>query len=130
MSSASIMRRRGSSTTGTLFFTGEDGVTRVAVMIEHWPVEHPGAPATVGVRGKSAGSFYLLKMGGDGQKTFVQVDVIDDPGGMIPSWIVNAARADWPATILNGIRRQVRERYVESHALPQVENGPWLDWPE
>ncbi|MCO4746910.1 MAG: hypothetical protein KC912_19085 [Proteobacteria bacterium] len=81
-------------------------------------VEHPDAPETVGVRAELLNSRYLLTPVEDGNKTRVEVEIITDPKGMMPSWLVNVIQKSWPVDTLNALRGELSKPYAGVHPLP------------
>ena len=80
-------------------------------------IEHPDAPETIGVRAKLVNSRYRLTPLDDG-RTRVEVEIVTDPRGSMPAWIVNLVQRTWPRDTLTGIRDQLDQPWVEEHALP------------
>lgn len=80
-------------------------------------VEHPDAPETVGVRATLVNSQYVLTPVSD-DKTRVEVEIMTDPQGRMPAWLVNMIQRSWPLDTLNGVRRQLDKPYTLAHALP------------
>lgn len=80
-------------------------------------VEHPDAPETVGVRANLVNSQYLLTPLPNGD-TQVVVEILTDPMGSMPAWIVNLIQRTWPRDTLNGIRAQLGKAWVTEHPLP------------
>jgi hypothetical protein len=62
-------------------------------------VEHPKAPKTVGVRAVIMHSMYKLVPLPNGH-TEVSVEILTDPKGEIPPWLVNLIQRGWPANTL------------------------------
>lgn len=88
---------------------------KVKVIIKS--IDDPLAPETLGVRGKIEFSSYLLTPLGN-EKTKVEVEVLTDPMGDIPKWLVNLIQKDWPRETLNGIKEQVKKSYIREYPLP------------
>ena len=80
-------------------------------------VEHPGAPETIGVRAELVNSRYELTPLPDG-RTRVEVEILTDPKGAMPIWIVNLIQRTWPRDTLTGIREQLGKPWVRDHPLP------------
>ncbi len=82
-------------------------------------VEHPAAPETVGVRAELVDSRYVI-VALDAQRTQVEVEIVTDPRGSMPAWIVNLIQRTWPRDTLVGIREQLPKAWVTPHPLPPV----------
>jgi hypothetical protein len=80
--------------------------------------EHPSAPDTVGVRAELVRGRYVLTPLADGT-TNVVVEILTDPKGLLPAWLVNLIQRSWPLETLRGIRRQVEQPYVKPYPLPE-----------
>lgn len=83
-------------------------------------VEHPDSPETVGVRAHLVDSRYELEAL-DGDRTRCAVEIITDPKGSMPVWLVNLIQRSWPRDTLVGIRKQLPLPWVTPHPLPPVE---------
>ncbi len=81
-------------------------------------VEHPDAPETVGIRANLINSRYVLTPVEDGKKTKVEVEILTDPMGWMPIWLVNMIQADWPVDTLNGIKGQFSKAHMGTRKLP------------
>lgn len=81
---------------------------------------HKDSPETVGVRAKLVNSAWILTPQGKG-KTKVEVEILTDPKGMIPTWLVNLIQESWPMKTLLGVRGQIDKDYVKDHPLPPIE---------
>lgn len=88
-----------------------------AVNMKIESVEFPGAPETVGVRARLVDSKYALTPI-DATHTRVEVEILTDPMGSMPVWLVNLIQRSWPLDTLNGIRAQLGKAWVPDHALP------------
>ncbi len=82
-------------------------------------VEHPNAPKSVGVRAELTESQYVLQPRGD-DKTFVTVEIVTDPKGMLPAWLVNIIQSDWPSNTLSQLEIQAKKPETIHH--PDVLN--------
>jgi START domain len=88
-----------------------------AVTLAMESVEVPGAPETVGVRARLVNSRYqLTPLGPD--RTRVEVEILTDPMGAMPVWLVNLIQRSWPLDTLNGVRAQLGKSWVVDHPLP------------
>ncbi len=88
-------------------------------IIEIKSVDHPLAPKTTGVRGELIESKYVLTSIGP-SSTKLEVEIICDPKGSIPIWLVNLIQKNWPRRTLNAISKQVEK--------PHVVNAVYPDW--
>ncbi|MFW7380834.1 MAG: START domain-containing protein [Oligoflexus sp.] len=68
-------------------------------------IEHPKAPKTIGVRAELVNSRYEIIPLPNNQ-TQVTVEILTDPKGSLPSWLVNLIQRGWPAATLNNMERQ------------------------
>jgi hypothetical protein len=79
-------------------------------------VEDASTPERDGiVRGRLMNSAYTLTSIEDGKKTLVAVEILADPMGSVPKWIVNLFQKSWPKKTLEGIRNQVAKSDVFEH---------------
>lgn len=95
----------------------ETGVVTLAMQ----SVEHPDAPETVGVRAELVDSRYRLTPIDGGERTRVEVEIVTDPRGMMPAWLVNLIQRSWPSDTLNGLRGELSKSYAGIHRLPGEE---------
>jgi hypothetical protein len=79
--------------------------------------DHPKAPPTKGVRAKLIHSSYTLTPMGQDQ-TKVELEILSDPMGKIPSWLINLIQRSWPVTTLTNISEEVKKSYVQLAELP------------
>jgi len=84
-------------------------------------VEHKDAPKTVGIRGLLLQSQYVLTSL-DKFKTKVEVEILTDPKGLIPKWLVNMIQARWPYKTFKAIEKQLKKNYVKDYQLPPITN--------
>jgi hypothetical protein len=68
------------------------------------------------VRGEITNSSYKLEVLGDGSKTRVTVQIMADPKGSVPKWIVNLIQKSWPRTTLQRLAAQSAKADVVEHA--------------
>lgn len=88
--------------------TGSYSITGISV-------QHPQSPPTIGVRMHIQFSKWVLTPLQD--KTKVQLEMLADPGGLIPSWVVNFVQRKYPYDILNALRKHVARLFREK-AMP------------
>lgn len=93
-----------------------------SVIIEIKSENHPLAPKTTGVRGELIESKYVLTPMGD-SKTKLEVEIVCDPKGMIPTWLVNLIQKSWPRKTLTALMEQVEKPYVVNTVLPEKVEG-------
>jgi START domain len=92
----------------------------VEILIES--TTHKNAPLVDGViRGHLHQSRYFLKSIEEGKKTYLEVEILADPKGSVPKWVVNLFQARWPVTTVNGIRKIAMEDGYKIH--PDIEEG-------
>ncbi len=56
--------------------------------------------------------FYLEKDENNPEKTFMRVNVVADPGGWLPSFLVNFFQKRWPVGFFKGIRNQLEKEDI------------------
>lgn len=86
------------------------------VTYDMFSVEHPKAPETIGVRVELIKSKYILKPLGK-NKTEVQVEILSDPKGMLPKWLVNLIQKSWPLKTLRALRTQCFKPFVKHYKM-------------
>lgn len=80
--------------------------------------EHKDAPKTTGVRAELKESKYTITPIGK-FKCKLEVEILSDPKGGIPVWLVNLIQKSWPAKTLGAIKAQVEKPFVAEVALPE-----------
>ena len=80
-------------------------------------IEHPDAPETIGVRAELLRSRYVLTPLGPND-TQLEVEIVTDPKGAMPIWLVNLIQRSWPLNTLNGVRNQLAKPYTGHYPLP------------
>ena len=80
-------------------------------------VEHPQAPPTVGIRTKLITGRWSLSPEGP-QRTRLVLEVLMDPMGRLPSWLVNIVQRNYPADTITNLRAQLRRPDLEILPLP------------
>jgi hypothetical protein len=80
-------------------------------------VEDPAMPETRYVRGEVVFSRYVLTALGDGSRTRLTGEVLADPKGTVPKWIVNIFQRKWPLKTLKSLRRQVAKKDIVTPAF-------------
>lgn len=81
-------------------------------------VDHPLAPPTVGVRGEVLEGEYIITPLGK-FKCKLEVEIISDPKGAVPKWIVNLFQKRWPFETLEAIKKQLDKPYAKEVPLPE-----------
>ncbi len=79
--------------------------------------DHKNAPHTKGVRAELKESRYIITPIGK-FKSKLEVEILSDPKGSIPVWLVNLIQKSWPEKTLNAIKVQVEKPFVIESALP------------
>ncbi len=84
-----------------------------------WNISHPSIPARNGIERmpKCRGSWTLEYKGPN--KTLITYEVESDPGGWVPSWVVNIANKKLPHQTIANMRRQAKKKHIykKSHAI-------------
>ena len=93
--------------------------TNRQVRFEMASVEDPLAPETDKVRGTLKHGSYVLTPIESGRRTLLEVEIVADPNGNIPKWIVNLFQKGWPHETIESIRRQAAKADVVEY--PQIE---------
>ena len=99
--------------------TFRDGQGRVHLTVKS--VEHSLAPPTVGVRGEVLLGDYIITPLGK-TKCRLEVEIISDPKGVIPKWIVNLYQKKWPMETLDAIKGQLEKPYAKEVPLLELPN--------
>ena len=69
-------------------------------------VEREDVPEVDGVvRGRLVDSNYFIRKGDKEGTTHMRVEILADPMGSIPKWIVNLFQKDWPIKTLTGLKK-------------------------
>jgi hypothetical protein len=91
----------------------------VDILIEN--ATHVQAPEVPGVvRGELRSSRYFLQAIEGNTKTQIEVEILADPKGSIPKWVVNLFQRGWPSNTINGIRKIAVEPNYKIH--PDIAN--------
>lgn len=86
----------------------------VEILVES--VEHKDAPPVEGVvRGQLHLSRYFLKSLDKDSRTHIEVEILADPKGSLPKWVVNLFQSSWPVNTVNGIRKLATEKDYKVH---------------
>jgi hypothetical protein len=82
-------------------------------------IDHPLAPPTTGVRGEVIEGEYIITPLGKSQCR-LEVEVISDPKGAIPKWVVNIIQKEWPFETITAIKNQLEKPYTKDIPLPEI----------
>lgn len=94
-----------------IFFDKKKQIAKILIN----SVKHKDAPERDGViRGELRETTYILKSISNGLSTDFTVEVLADPKGWVPKWVVNLVQRKWPIKTINGIRAQVEKPYFTS----------------
>ncbi len=93
-------------------FRDKDGVVHLTVK----SVKEPQVPDSSAVRGEIDGEYRITPL--EKNKCRLEVEVLTDPKGAIPKWIVNLFQSSWPHETLNAIIAQLPKSYVKEVPLP------------
>ena len=88
------------------------------VQIEMKSIDYPNGPETVGVRMTLHFSKYVFKKLKNGG-THVTLEILSDPMGWIPKWVVNMVQKNYPVKLFKALKKQVKKPFVKSHPMPQ-----------
>ena len=99
--------------------------TKKSMSISYASVDDPGAPVTSFVRGDLLNTTFLLQSTDNGTKTYLEADILCDPKGSVPKWIVNFFQEDWPVDTFKSLRKQVAKPDV--HTNPKFSSMLGLD---
>ena len=87
------------------------------IQIELKSIDFPNGPETVGVRMKLHFSRFILNKRKDGG-TRVTLEILSDPMGWIPKWVVNMIQKNYPVKFFRRLKAQVKKPFVKMHSLP------------
>lgn len=82
------------------------------IKLDFKSIDHPNAPKTTGVRGHLQSGLYIITPLNKNQ-TKIEVELISDPKGLLPSWIVNLVQKSWPYKTITAIKAQVKKPFVK-----------------
>ncbi len=86
----------------------------VDILVEN--TTHPAAPPVSGIiRGTLHSSRYFLKSIDNGTRTHIEVEILADPNGSIPKWVVNLFQSAWPSNTVAGIAKIATEPGYQIH---------------
>ena len=95
------------------------------ITIKMKSVEHPDKPKVKGVvRGDVVDSTTIIKSLGP-KKTWFACEILADPKGAIPTWVVNFFQKGWPLDTIRGLRRQLKKPGIAEnpHVRKLIESG-------
>lgn len=78
-----------------------------SIVIHLWSVNDPAAPKTGRVRVALDRSLFALTSVAGGTKTHVVAEIHADPGGNVPSFVVNSFQTSWGFNTITALRKQV-----------------------
>ena len=87
------------------------------IQIELKSVDYPNGPDTVGVRMKLHFSRFILNRRDNGG-TRVTLEILSDPMGLIPKWVVNMIQKNYPVKFFRALKKQVKKPFVKKGTLP------------
>jgi hypothetical protein len=88
-----------------------------AMLIE--PTKDPAVPVNDDyVRGELRG-FWKMQATAGGKKTYVMAEMLGDPKGSVPKWLVNLFQQSWAHSTLLSLRAQVAKKDIR--IIPQVQ---------
>ncbi len=88
------------------------------IQIELKSVDYPNGPDTVGVRMKLHFSRFILNKKPNGG-TRVTLEILSDPMGLIPKWVVNMIQKNYPVKFFRALKKQIKKPFVKKGALPK-----------
>ena len=100
-----------------IFFSDREFVSRIQMrsdrsrkeLVFHYqPSDDSSAPQTGYLRGEMLNMTFLLSSIDQDTRTRVDAEVLCDPKGWIPAWLVNFFLKDWPKTTFRNLRQEVR----------------------
>lgn len=96
-----------------------------SIFIDMKSAENAKKPPVPGVvRGELMNSKFVL-IAKNPTQTFFICEILADPKGVIPKWIVNIFQKSWPIDTIRGLRAQLlKNDIVESPALQRAKKGP------
>jgi len=62
------------------------------------------------VRGRLLESNYFISKTDDNNKTALRVEILVDPMGLVPKWVVNIFQRAWPKNTLTGLKRLMDDK--------------------
>ncbi|MFI5390229.1 MAG: START domain-containing protein [Bacteriovoracales bacterium] len=95
-------------------FRDKEGIVHLTVK----SVDIPKVPSTSAIRGKIEGEYRITPL--DKNKCRLEVEVLSDPKGAIPKWIVNLYQKSWPHETLLAIVGELSKPYAKEVQLPKM----------
>ena len=101
-----------------IFFSDREFISRIHmrsdlarkdVVFQFQPSDDPSAPRTDYIRGAMLNMTFMLSSIDQGRSTRVDAEVLCDPKGWIPTWLVNLFLKDWPKTTFRNLRQEVQK---------------------
>jgi len=82
---------------------------------KYHPATDESAPPTQKyIRGDLTDSSFVLTSIDNGTKTHFVGEILADPKGGVPKWIVNYFQSGWPVNTVNGLRKQTKKADVKT----------------
>jgi hypothetical protein len=116
-----------------IFFSDREFVSKVRmrsdpsrreVVFQFQPADDPSAPNTGYLRGEMLNMTFLLTSIDQDRSTRVDAEVLCDPKGWIPKWLVNFFLRDWPKTTFRNLRKEVLKPGIPVDPRFSVLPGP------
>jgi hypothetical protein len=101
--------------------------SRKEVVFLFQPADDPSAPQTGYLRGEMLKMTFLLSSIDQDRSTRIDAEVLCDPKGWIPRWLVNFFLEDWPKTTFRNLRREVGKSGVSADPRFSVLLEPGTD---
>lgn len=98
--------------------------SRKEVVFLYQPSDDPSAPRTGYLRGEMLKMTFLLSSIEQDKATRIDAEVLVDPKGWIPRWLVNYFLQDWPKTTFRSLRQVVRKPGISEDPRFSVLPGP------
>jgi hypothetical protein len=95
-------------------FRDKEGIVHVTVK----SVDKPKVPTTSAIRGEIEGEYRITPL--DKNKCRLEVEVLSDPKGAIPKWVVNLYQKSWPHETLLAIVGELSKPYAKEVKLPEM----------
>jgi hypothetical protein len=83
------------------------------VLVAYHSVNDPAAPKTDYVRGQFIYGKFVLTSLDHGKKTRVLAELLCDPKGSVPKWIVNLFQKSWPHDTLTNLRTEMKRSDIK-----------------
>ncbi len=95
------------------------------LVMRYEPAEDPAAPpARKYIRGELKSCVYVLTAIDGGARTEISAEVLCDPKGSVPKWLVNWFQGSWPRDTFVHMRRQAAKTDIADWAPYETLMGP------